>query len=136
MQTAYDLVWLSGERTPDHLALVDDVTDRALSYRELLVEIDAVAAGLQARGVRAGQLIATALPGLFDHAVLLLALQRLGAVPRYSISATTPARQLAIWVAIASTRRPPPARMFQETILTGAQIPPQRSRDLRLRQVQ
>lgn len=81
MQTAYDLVWLSGERTPDHIALVDDVTDRALSYRDLLTEIDGVAAGLQARGVRSGQRIATALPGLFDHGVLLLALQRLGAVP-------------------------------------------------------
>jgi 2-furoate---CoA ligase len=81
MQTAYDLVWLSGERTPDQIAMVDDVTDRALSYRDLLAEIDAVAAGLHGRGVREGQLIATALPGLFDHAVLLLALQRLGAVP-------------------------------------------------------
>ncbi len=81
MQTGYDLVWLSGERTPDQIAIVDDVTDRALSYRELLAEIDAVAAGLRARGVKAGQLIATALPGLFDHCVLLLALQRLGAVP-------------------------------------------------------
>ncbi|MCZ6764501.1 MAG: AMP-binding protein [Alphaproteobacteria bacterium] len=81
MQTAYDLVWLSRERTPDHIALVDDATDRALSYRDLLAEIDSVAAGLHARGVRAGQLIATALPGLFDHGILLLALQRLGAVP-------------------------------------------------------
>lgn len=81
MQTGYDLVWLSGERTPDQMALVDDVTDRALTYRELLAEIDVAAAGLYGRGVRAGQLIATALPGLFDHAVLLLALQRLGAVP-------------------------------------------------------
>ena len=64
MQTAYDLVWLSGERTPDRIALVDDVTDRRLSYSDLLAEIDAVAAGLRARGVAAGQLIATALPGI------------------------------------------------------------------------
>jgi 2-furoate---CoA ligase len=81
MQTAYDLIWLSGERTPNQVALVDDLTDRALSYRDLLTEIDVVAAGLQARGVAAGSRIATALPGLFDHCVLLLALQRLGAVP-------------------------------------------------------
>ena len=81
MQTGYDLVWLSGERTPDQIALVDDLTDRALSYRDLRTEIDAVAAGLRARGVREGQLIATALPGLFDHCILLLALQRLGAAP-------------------------------------------------------
>lgn len=81
MQTAYDLVWLSGERTPDHLALVDDASDRALSYRALLDEIDSVAAGFAARGVEAGSRIATVLPGVFDHCVATLALQRLGAVP-------------------------------------------------------
>jgi acyl-CoA synthetase (AMP-forming)/AMP-acid ligase II len=81
MQTAYDLIWLSAERTPDHLALVDDLTERALSYRALIEEIDAVAAGLAERGVTAGQRVATALPGLFDHGVVTLALQRLGAVP-------------------------------------------------------
>jgi len=81
MQTTFDLVWLSAERTPDQLALVDDLTDRALSYKALIVEIETVAAGLAARGVKPGQRIATALPGLFDHAVATLALQRLGAVP-------------------------------------------------------
>jgi hypothetical protein len=35
MKTAYDLVWIAGERTPDHLALVDDRTDRKLTYRQL-----------------------------------------------------------------------------------------------------
>ena len=45
MKTAYDLVWIAGERTPDHLALVDDRTDRKLTYRQLLAEIDVVAAG-------------------------------------------------------------------------------------------
>ena len=74
MQTAYDLIWLSAERTPDHLALVDDLTERALSYRALIEEIDAVAAGLAERGVTAGQRVATALPGLFDHGVVTLAL--------------------------------------------------------------
>ena len=47
MKTAYDLVWIAGERTPDHLALVDDRTDRTLTYRQLLTEVDTVAAGLQ-----------------------------------------------------------------------------------------
>lgn len=81
MKTAYDLVWLSGERTPDQLALVDDRTERKLTYRELLGEIDAVAAGLAARGVKRGTRVATALPNLFEHCILLLALQRLAAVP-------------------------------------------------------
>jgi 2-furoate---CoA ligase len=81
MKTAYDLVWIAGERTPNHLALVDDRTDRRLTYQQLLGEVDVVAAGLAARGVRAGSRIATILPNLFEHCIVLLALQRLAAVP-------------------------------------------------------
>lgn len=81
MKTGYDLVWIAGERTPNHLALVDDRTDRKLTYRQLLDEVDAVASGLAARGVRTGSRIATILPNLFEHCIALLALQRLGAVP-------------------------------------------------------
>jgi 2-furoate---CoA ligase len=81
MKTAYELVWIAAERTPDHLALVDDRTDRKLTYRALLGEIDRVAAGLAARGIRAGQRVATVLPNLFEHCITLLALQRLAAVP-------------------------------------------------------
>jgi acyl-CoA synthetase (AMP-forming)/AMP-acid ligase II len=54
MKTAYDLVWIASERTPDHLALVDDRTDRKLTYRQLLAEVDVVAAGFAARGIKAG----------------------------------------------------------------------------------
>lgn len=81
MQTAFDLVWLSAERTPDHPALVDDVSARSLTYRELIVEIETVAAGLAERGIGRLSRVATALPGSFDHCVVLLALQRLAAVP-------------------------------------------------------
>ncbi len=81
MQTCYDLVWLSAERAPGDLAIVDDQSDRALTYRELIEEVDIVAAGLQARGVTQGMRIATVLPSLFDHAIVLLALQRLAAIP-------------------------------------------------------
>ena len=81
MQTAYQLVWMSKERSPDHLAMVDDQTDRAFSYTELIEEVDIVAAGLHARGIRQGDRVATVLPSLFDHCVVLLALQRLAAVP-------------------------------------------------------
>ena len=55
MKTAYDLVWIAGERTPDHLALVDDRTDRKLTYRQLLAEVDTVAAGLRGAGRESGQ---------------------------------------------------------------------------------
>jgi 2-furoate---CoA ligase len=81
MKTGFELVWIAGERTPHHLALVDDRTDRRLTYKELLAEVDVVAAGLAARGVRAGSRIATILPNLFEHCIVLLALQRLAAVP-------------------------------------------------------
>ena len=59
MQTAYQLVWMSKERTPDHLALVDDETGRELTYAELIEEVDVVAAGLHAAGVRQGDRVAT-----------------------------------------------------------------------------
>ncbi len=81
MQTAYDLVWLSAERHPEHLALVDDQSARQLTYAELIRELDAIAAGLATRGVGSGMRIATVLPNLFEHCLLLFALQRLGAVP-------------------------------------------------------
>lgn len=81
MRTCHDLVWLAAERTPDHLALVDDRTDRRFTYRGLMHEIDVVAAGLAERGIGRGSRVATALPNLIEHCILLLALQRLQAVP-------------------------------------------------------
>ena len=81
MQTAFDLVWLSAERTPDHVAIVDDPSGRSLTYGELIEEIETVAAGLAERKVGPGLRVATALPGCFDHCIVLLALQRLAAVP-------------------------------------------------------
>ena len=81
LQTAYDLVWRAAERTPDHLALVDDRSDKQFTYRALLAEIDVIAAGLAERGVKAGMRFATVLPNVLEHALILLALQRLGAVP-------------------------------------------------------
>ena len=101
MQTAYQLVWMSKERTPNHPALVDDQTDRKLTYAELIEEVDVVAAGLHARGVRQGDRVATVLPSLFDHCVAVLALQRLAAVPALINFRLTP-REIADMVADAS----------------------------------
>ena len=81
MQTAYDLVWLAAERYPDQIALVDDRSDRALTYRELVDALDSIAAGFAERGVEAGMRIATVLPNLFEHCLILFALQRIAAVP-------------------------------------------------------
>ncbi len=68
-------------RTPEQLALVDDRSDTQLTYRALLAEVDAIAAGLADLGVTAGTRFATALPNLIEHCLLLLALQRIAAVP-------------------------------------------------------
>jgi len=81
MLTTFDLVWMAAERAPNHLAIVDDRTDRRLTYRQLIEEIEMVAAGLAARHINSGMRVATVLPSTFDHCIALLALSRLGAVP-------------------------------------------------------
>ena len=81
MQTMYDLVWMQAERTPDALALADDISERSFTYRQLIEEVEAIAAGLAARGVGAGTRIATCLPNVLEHGICILALQRLAAVP-------------------------------------------------------
>ncbi len=81
MHSTYDLVWYASERTPDHPAIVDDRTDRRLTYRELMAEVDTIAAGLMARGIKPGSRFGTVLPNLFEHCLIILALARLGAVP-------------------------------------------------------
>jgi acyl-CoA synthetase (AMP-forming)/AMP-acid ligase II len=81
MQTIHDLVRLAAARRPDHVAIADDRTSRRLTYRQLLEEIDTLAAGFAAQGLGPGKIVATVLPNLFEHAVVLLALHRLGAVP-------------------------------------------------------
>jgi len=91
VHTAYDLVKLASRRAPDRLALVDDLTPRAFSYAQLVAELDVIAAGLAARGVRAGMRVATVLNNCFEHALVLLALQRLGAVPALLNFRLTPA---------------------------------------------
>lgn len=91
MHTTYDLVWYSAERTPDHLAIVDDRTDRRLSYRQMIAEVDVIAAGLADRGIKAGSRFATVLPNFYEHCLIILALTRLGAVPALVNARLTPA---------------------------------------------
>ena len=79
--TAYDLVWNQADRSPDALAIRDDRTDRQFAYRELIAELDAIAAGFAARGIGRGDRVATCLPNILEHGLALLALTRLGAVP-------------------------------------------------------
>ncbi len=81
MQTVHDLLRLAARRAPRQLAIADDRSGRKLAYAELVAEIERIAAGFGARGIGAGSFVATCLPNLYEHALALLALERLGAVP-------------------------------------------------------
>src|SRR5687768_6109594 len=81
MQTVHDLVRLAASRAANRIAIVDDRSGRRPTYAALLAEIDRVAAGLAGSGIAAGDRVATCLPNIYDHALALLALDRLGAVP-------------------------------------------------------
>ena len=80
MQTVWDHVRLAAARTPEHPAIIDDRSDRQLSFAELIAEAEAMAAGFAALGIAQGQRVATMLPNALEHAVAILALHRLGAV--------------------------------------------------------
>lgn len=80
MHTAYELVVAAADRTPDHPALVDDLTDRSLTYAELMSEVEIIAAGLAGRGVTRGTRFATVMPNRLEHCLMILALARVGAV--------------------------------------------------------
>ena len=81
MQTAFDLVVLSAERQPAGLAVIDTAAGVRLTYADLVTRAEALAAGLAERGVKRGMLVATVMPNTAEHAISLLALARLGAVP-------------------------------------------------------
>lgn len=80
MQTVWDHIRLAADRTPDRAAIVDDRSDLVLSFRGLIDEVETVAAGLVSAGIGPGTRVATALPNILEHAVLLLAVHRVGAV--------------------------------------------------------
>ncbi len=81
MQSVWDHVRLAAERTPELPAMVDDRTARRLTYGELVLEVETVAAGFAEAGIVCGERVAIILPNRWDHAITLLALHRLGAVP-------------------------------------------------------
>jgi O-succinylbenzoic acid--CoA ligase len=72
--------WLAyrAHATPDRLALVAGGT--RLTFRELEMRVQGVAAALRARGVAPGELVAVHLPNGYDYFVLIHALMRLRAV--------------------------------------------------------
>jgi acyl-CoA synthetase (AMP-forming)/AMP-acid ligase II len=94
MKSNFDLIWMASERTPNQLAIVDDRTPRTLTYRELIEHAEKMAAGFHTSGIRQGHRVAIALPNCFEQCLVIIALQRLGAVPAL-INAKLPAKQIA-----------------------------------------
>jgi len=64
--------------TPDKLAFVD--SRREVTFAELKAEVDALALGLHARGLRAGDVISFQLPNSIEWIVIHYAASRIGAI--------------------------------------------------------
>ncbi|MBE4738283.1 class I adenylate-forming enzyme family protein [Streptomyces caniscabiei] len=77
-RTLWELLDRRAGLTPDRPALLQD--DRTLSFGELRVRAERVAAGLYDRGVRPGTVVAWQLPTRIETVLLSFALARLGAV--------------------------------------------------------
>ncbi len=75
----WELVGARANETPDRLMFVDQ-DDRTTTFGELRDAAERVAAGLHARGIRRGDVVAWQLPSRIDTVVLSMALCRLGAV--------------------------------------------------------
>ncbi|MFH8725597.1 class I adenylate-forming enzyme family protein [Streptomyces termitum] len=77
-RTLWELVERRAALTPDRPVLLQD--DRVLTFGQLRDRAERCAAGLYARGVRSGTVVAWQLPTRLETAVLSAALTRLGAV--------------------------------------------------------
>lgn len=80
MQSVWDHIRLAAERTPSGIAVVDDRSERCITYLELVEEVENAAAGLFSAGFQPGQFVATILPNVLEHIFAILALHRLGTI--------------------------------------------------------
>jgi acyl-CoA synthetase (AMP-forming)/AMP-acid ligase II len=127
MKTVYDLVHEAAQRSPHHAAIIDTSNGNRLTYTALTDETDRVAAGLKTLGIESGDLVATILPNFVEHAVALLALARLGAVPVLINPRLKPQEVGALITqagAIGALAMPDPAviGVLRETLPDGAPI--------------
>ena len=75
----WELVRHRAQADPQRVVVTDE-HGQALTFAQLHERAESVAAGLHARGVRAGDVVSWQLPGRIDTVVLIAALCRLGAV--------------------------------------------------------
>jgi acyl-CoA synthetase (AMP-forming)/AMP-acid ligase II len=78
--TLHEFVLGEAVRYPDAPALVDAVTGRTITYGQLVEQVRRLAAGLAARGIRQGDVVAIWSPNVPEYAVVFHAVSRLGAV--------------------------------------------------------
>ena len=77
-ETFYAILARRAKTHPDRVAIVD--RGRRVTYGELKTRIDRVAAGLDALGIEAGDVVTIQLPNWAEFAYVFFALERLGAV--------------------------------------------------------
>ncbi|WP_410642190.1 (2,3-dihydroxybenzoyl)adenylate synthase [Amycolatopsis sp. lyj-346] len=78
-RTMGSYLWEWAETRGDRVAVVDGAT--RLTYRDLAVRADALAAGLAGRGLARGDTVLVQLPNTWEFVVVTAALLRLGVVP-------------------------------------------------------
>jgi acyl-CoA synthetase (AMP-forming)/AMP-acid ligase II len=78
--TLHEFVLGGAARHPDRTALVDATTGRLLTYGQLVDQVRRLAAGLWARGIRQGDVVAIWSPNVPEYAVVFHAVSRIGAV--------------------------------------------------------
>src|SRR5262245_15904776 len=76
-------------------ALVDPISQRTITYRDLAADVARVAAGLAGLGLQKGQVCAIFSPNTIDYAIAVLAIVRLGAIvttanPLYTVDELAP----------------------------------------------
>jgi acyl-CoA synthetase (AMP-forming)/AMP-acid ligase II len=75
-----DFVFQRAEQMADRAAIIDGTTGRAISYGELIRAIRRAAAGLAARGLKKGEVMAIFSPNVPEYAIAFHAVAMLGAI--------------------------------------------------------
>ena len=75
-----EYVFEHAARWPDKAALIDGPSDRTITYAQLTESVDAVAAGLAARGFRKGDVFAIYSPNIPEYAVAFFGVARAGGI--------------------------------------------------------
>ena len=95
-----DLLEATGERLPDHTALI--FGDKSLSYRELNQAADRVASQLLKAGVQPGQVVGLCLPRGIDLLIMQAGIAKTGAA-WLPLEADTPVDRIAVCLADAQS---------------------------------